>query len=420
MPTVTCVPGQSFDGLICTTCTIGRFSAATALPWPRSCSLCAAGTYNIASGQTSCVSCPVGKLSSSDRSFCDDCSAGEYAFNKSTCEPCTLGTYAPQALVDSCLSCTSGSSTNGVSSGATSCTPCDAGWWSSASSVNCSACAAGRASSAGASLCAACAAGTYVASMGSTTCTACSSGSFASVTGSTNCTACSTGKAQGATGQASCEACEAGTYSSVTGGTTCAVCQAFGTGYTSAAGASACEKCLSGYFRVPNDGGCVACPTGANCQESTGALLPGPKKGYWLSTTSANDFEGDLDLYRCPRLTCKGSKPDSSECWQSTNISKCDADALLCHTGARGPLCGSCSEGFLYSSSLQKCVGCGESWGLVGFIALVIIAVAVQATKIRLQKTFVSVVGTQLIETVKYSRFWGTARQIDSGTFRVL
>ena len=123
-------------------------------------------------------------------------------------------------------------------------------------------------------------------------------------------------------------------------------CEILGSGFTSTAGASSCELCQAEYFWVPASGDCVACPKHANCQDSSGNLLPAPKLNFWLSTTSADDFEENLDLYSCPRLTCKGSNPGrNTDCWHAANISRCDADSLLCRDGARGPLCGSCSKG---------------------------------------------------------------------------
>ena len=141
-------------------------------------------------------------------------------------------------------------------------------------------------------------------------------------------------------------------------------------------GATACEQCEAGFYRTTvttmmEDNGslggvCRLCPSGAVCQTSPGARLYAPADGFWVPTGAATFFataddSGDDDgggdngelreeVFRCPRLTCKGSYPEASECWDleptpsgsegGILLESCDADALLCVKGATGPLCG--------------------------------------------------------------------------------
>ena len=74
-------------------------------------------------GSSACVACAEGKLSVVDRTSCRDCEAGEFSERDSECIRCPPGRYAPRPQADECLHCGQGSSTNNVSSGATTCTP---------------------------------------------------------------------------------------------------------------------------------------------------------------------------------------------------------------------------------------------------------------------------------------------------------
>ena len=88
-------------------------------------------------------------------------------------------------------------------------------------------------------------------------------------------------------------------------------------------------------------------------------------EGFWVSR---DKYEYTARVYRCFRETCKGSR-ENSTCWNlaawlgndenengdvsadededqdddedddDTNVQDCDADRLLCETGAAGPLC---------------------------------------------------------------------------------
>ena len=387
------------------------------------CFACSAGTSSseaVFKGWSSiddCASCSAGKAAVAGSTECSTCSVGYFAGSDAS-----TGTTAATVVTEGalfCIPCPSGYYSE--FQGAVTCTACSSGTSASArGSTNCSVCRAGAYSEAAANNCTACASGTYKTSSGLGLCGSCDVGKFALLKGSTSCTVCAAGSAQGASGQASCDTCTAGTYASSTGATGCALCDVVGVGYTSMAGASSCSLCRAGYFQVPSTGDCIVCPDNMNCQEETGILLPGPKESYWLPLSYASEFVADIDLYSCPRLTCRGSRPtNASACWNAANFSRCDFDAVLCRTGAKGPLCGACSDGYIYSSTSQTCIGCGDSWGLVGFFVVVLLALGVQYVRIHLQKKFVAVVSTRVVASMKNSRFLGTIKCIDSGTFRV-
>ena len=390
-PTVACSPGEFLVAAanVCVSCGIGTFSNVSTLPWPSSCALCSGGTYASQSSSTQCKACPVGKLSTEDRSGCSTCSAGQFTLNQTSCADCPTGFYAPQALTGACLSCGAGSHTAALKA-ATTCTPCNPGGYASAASANCSACESGRYSgsgassctscakgkkaeekgasgcatcasgsfsSAGASSCALCAQGTsssagsaacsncaegFAASTkGSTQCVACDAGSYAPASAAVNCTLCPLGHAQGATGQDHCTACSPGTYSEEAGTTSCADCP--GNAF-SAKEASACTRCLKNYFY---DDSCLPCPDGTQCDvdgNSTLAdlvLLP----GWWRISESTDEIR------RCPHgsLACRGGLLFQDG---------------YCKEGHQGVLCAVCINEFYFSPGDSKCLSCEDLPGL--------------------------------------------------------
>ena len=74
--------------------------------------------------------------------------------------------------------------------GATQCTSCSAGQYSSVGSASCSSCAAGSYSSVGSGSCFSCPAGTYSLSSSSVSCDSCPAGSYSSSAGFTSCSQC--------------------------------------------------------------------------------------------------------------------------------------------------------------------------------------------------------------------------------------
>ena len=112
-------------------------------------------------------------------------------------------------------------------------------------------------------------------------------------------------------------------------------------------------------------------------------MMPRPLKGYWVDRSSI----GFADLmFPCARSTCKGVKNFSAHesCWGAAGYEetsgRCVPDRLLCNKGSTGYLCGSCIDGFTFSSAQAKCVKCGSSNSTLPLIlAAVLVVVAVVA-----------------------------------------
>jgi hypothetical protein len=158
--------------------------------------------------------------------------------------------------------------------------PCPANTYSVQGGNTCLACPLHSSSPVGSSACVAdagyfsqlsfpaCAPGTFSAP-GATSCTVCSAGTYSSVSGASVCTGCAAGKygvTVGATSSSACLPCAAGTYSGAAGSSACTTC-GFINGFHaySAAGASACSLYCSpgysvGYGSYPYT--CWPCPAG--------------------------------------------------------------------------------------------------------------------------------------------------------------
>ena len=73
---------------------------------------------------------------------------------------------------------------------------------------------------------------------------------------------------------------------------------------------------------------------------------------------------------------------------------------------------------YFYSSTKRTCNLCGESWGVLGAALLVCIGLTAFLLRGNIQKVVANCISTFVPEKVKFSRFWGTLKSIDSGTFR--
>ena len=412
-PTTRCYPGQYFisESNLCVSCGAGRFANVSKPPWPNNCTMCKSGTYTSQIASSICNACPVGKLSSEERTGCITCYAGQYTLNKG-CVSCENGWYAPQALTGSCLPCGAGSHTR-KHERATTCTPCDAGSFSRAHSVNCTLCAAGRFSGSGMSTCESCSAGTaanepgasgcsscpagrfslaeaqlcelcpkgkastaksqtcascaagFVSSNeGSAMCTACGAGSYSSTSKSVNCTSCAPGTAQGATGQSGCTSCSPGTYSAAYGDASCSSCSS---NSFSNEDATSCTRCLKQYFFFNSS--CFLCPSGTVCDVDGASTLSNLfiEPGWWRISDETDEVR------RCTHgsLGCRGG----------LNFSK-----GYCTDGHQGILCAVCSDGYYFDPKESACLLCdnlpspGQLWlsspPLILFSSLSIIFVA--------------------------------------------
>jgi len=304
-------------------------------------SSCAPGYYSdlcsAVSGASKCVvncgactACPVGKASAeagaTSVDTCKDCSTGRAAPDQASteCVTCRSGTFAALSLND-----TDGI---GVVSGAAACARCPVGY--------------------------------HLDTPASTACITCPAGTLSNEN-RTNCDKCPAGTFSGIA-SSGCVDCEAGKYIDVRGSSVCLSCSLFGEGVFSAAGAVDCDECIAGYYRDPISGVCINCPTSLICQDKPGQALPAPKTGFWLDTTDSSYFSrSKFMVYDCPRLTCQGltQLQHGGPCWSPNNITNqafCSRDRLMCKTGNTGYLCGSCVQGYSYSTSSLACESCAD------------------------------------------------------------
>jgi len=370
MPTYWCDDGayMASDGT-CTTCAIGRyrFNNDTIYSkwtrnneWMSNCTLCPAGTYNVKTGQSACISCASGKTSSDDRASCTDCWPGTFVANDTICVDCPRGKYSPVALNDRCLDCSKGFETQ-KEIGATVCISCNSGYYSKAQSVNCSSCPAGSYS-----------------------------------------------KSQAA----ECQECEAEHYAREPAQSACMKCSSeLGNAYTSEAGAAGCV-CKVGYFLYGSE--CVSCPEGTECAQGTTLESMVVQKGFYrFDSTSPMTYAcpypanclggvgvaGDNDRggggAKRRRLVGGGAKSQNTTTSpQPTALPTLQPSPLptpqpssvptsSCIEGAGGPLCYTCDDSYFHSSWSDVCVACsevaGEGWlgplVIVIFIALSIFLV---------------------------------------------
>ena len=114
-------------------------------------------------------------------------------FRKDTCHlvsVCSAGTFAANAGASVCDKCAAGTSTNS-STGAASCSLCEAGQFAPEGAARCTPCAPGSFSPYPSGQCLPCAPGTYNDEVGQARCKACPEGQRQPVAGSIACDVCS-------------------------------------------------------------------------------------------------------------------------------------------------------------------------------------------------------------------------------------
>jgi hypothetical protein len=142
--------------------------------------------------------------------------------------------------------------------------------------------------------------------------------------------------------------------------------------------------------------------------------------------------------YACSRSTCKGvmssygssslreqrrlnanatvdDGADSLDCWRlSANKSDvCQSDVLQCTLGATGPLCGSCDDGYFFSTNDLLCQSCSApKQRTVIFLSLYLIIGAVVVSLY----TGILNIPNRMQQTV----IFGILNKFDSGTLRVV
>ncbi|ETV85408.1 hypothetical protein, variant 1 [Aphanomyces astaci] len=196
------------SALQCTGCPVGT-SSSRVMGTLADCAACAAGTYAETLGQSACVSCPDGSVStavgSASRSSCTLCPAGTYSkATKSACSACPRSTFGNQTGLSACFPCPANTFTNGTSPPA------------STSAAACVPCPVGSQFDAATGACVTCPPGTH-RNTNTSGCVLCSPGSFTSSeteAQATQCTACSPMQVSSVYGAAACDVCGGGSYSS--------------------------------------------------------------------------------------------------------------------------------------------------------------------------------------------------------------
>ncbi|GMI07720.1 hypothetical protein TrVE_jg4996 [Triparma verrucosa] len=278
---VTCTAGK-YAPLVegadqCADCEEGKYSDTEGTA--ESCDNCQANSYQPNTGQFFCIGCPLGQSSVEGSTSCSACAG---VITGGGCLVCSKGYYAGSS---SCMECYGGSRSNGGAT--TSCSPCEAGKFSSKdygeedgeecpSACNtCAICGAGKYSNIASISCTECPAG-KISKQNSVTmlydsCEDCPAGKVTESDGQTTCSTCTAGKYASA-GASRCTDCTAGKISSSNAGS-CSLCDE---GKYSAAGSSICTSCSKGkYADQAGMGNCVDCPSGkfaaelekANCDD---------------------------------------------------------------------------------------------------------------------------------------------------------
>jgi len=279
------VPTAGASAVPCAVGTYTGVQGSTSCPYG-----CAAGTYGTGSGQTSqSTACP---------SLCDLGTFSTATLGASGCSPCTAGTYSSAIGATACINCPSG--TYGVmvrytsaSAACVSCvSACGAGTYldgcAGTSAGTCVGCPAGTASSSTAatssSVCHQCGPGLYASSAATQGCAQCGSGSYSVAAGQTVCLLCPAGTYGAGPGQYdlahACSPCPTGMYGAVAGATAvstgCLACNmscAAGTYIASCAGASTgyCSGCVSCALGQYN-GACAGTSAGSCTACPTGTV----------------------------------------------------------------------------------------------------------------------------------------------------
>lgn len=106
-------------------------------------------------------------------------------------------------------------------------------------------------------------------------------------------------------------------------------------------------------------------------------LQPIPVRGYWIDKT---DLDYSDDLLKCERKTCEANFDKTFEsCWDLSDYvyddndiineygMNCESDHIQCIEGSGGPLCGTCLDGYAFSSVKEKCLSCKMKWWIEDF-----------------------------------------------------
>ncbi|SPQ98635.1 unnamed protein product (mitochondrion) [Plasmodiophora brassicae] len=120
---------QPARGVQCEPCPPATYGSAGV------CTQCPGGTYNNATGMTSCSSCPKGSFSSVKATGCTLCDLGQYAplSGSGSCSLCQSGQYADTQGSSSCKPCPPNSNSNAIRATSRSSCSCKPGYYQSQS-----------------------------------------------------------------------------------------------------------------------------------------------------------------------------------------------------------------------------------------------------------------------------------------------
>ena len=300
---------------------------------------------------------------------CQTCLAGTYSLaGASSCTPCNAGYYQNQAGQSTCIACPS--PTISTSSGSSSCTPCAAGTFYISASSSCSPCSAGYFSPAGSLSCTACTAG-YFSAGASGSCTACNAGYF-SAGASSSCSSCSAGYYSPAA-SGSCTPCNAGYYSPAVSGS-CTPCNA---GYFSAGASSSCSSCSAGFFSPATSSSCSPCSAGYFSLGGSGSCSP-CSAGYYQDQTGqstcntcpilTSSTSGSVSCTPCPAGTyyiaaSYSCSPCSAGYYQDlTGQLTCKTCPILTSSSSGSASCTPCPVGTYYIAASYSCSACNVGY----------------------------------------------------------
>lgn len=331
--------GQTF----CTQCSAGYTAVSTVL-----CQQCGGNNFtSIAGTFQACTNCPVGRITLTDHTGCQDCPAGYYNndITSSTCQTCPAGSFT-QGAASACANCVAGKYQADI--GSSTCNDCQAGYfcpggftdapcpqntYSAADASVCTNCPDNTVSNGAHTGCISCG-GTQGAYGAQTTCTSCTANTQPSGGDQFLCLACPPGYQVDPVTQSSCQACPAGTYSA--DGITCRICP-----YNMVSPqntSSSCSTC--GFNTVPSDNRTVCLPCGS---------------GF---TTLFASFQCKECLY--PNYATYPTQANAAGCVSCVSgVSNTTHGITLCLPCAGDNQCNGCFLG-AYVSSGGNCTSCPQ------------------------------------------------------------
>ena len=357
--------------LLCTSCPAGKASNITASDSVVECKTCGIGKY-AAEGAETCTQCPPSATTAGAGARSDEdcfCIAGHKDSSPSQtpeCVACLPGEYQDQTAQTSCVECPTNSGHNSNAQAAASACVCDSGYYhTTPGQPGCTACRPGTYAAAGSTAypnhtladCVSCSRGKYSAQEAAndaTTCQNCVAGKFSDTLGANSsaaCTSCNPGKYSAhaaANASATCVACPRGSYTQTAGMTGCVECSRgkYGSDATGATnGTQHCLPCsILGY--QPNTGktACKACPSNTQTLDTQAMQLE-----ECLCNQGYTGPDGG-NCTQCAQDTYKGalgSEPCSS-CPEHANS----------HPGAIEVVDCICKLGYGRDAAEQECTEC--------------------------------------------------------------